>query len=132
MVDRLQILADEITTDSLGRNYAAMSNREVADDLNTVYRTRNRKSMTASEVLNAIDSGEYDALSNVNEDRFWKLLSIGDLDPFGVEATLMQNIFGASTTITTLQALRLENVSRGVERGIGVVGEGDVWDVRNG
>lgn len=128
----MSILSDELTTDPENRGYTGMSDRAAADDLNIVYRTRNRTSMSASEVLNAVDTSEYNALAEADKDRLWQLLGIGDLDPFGVEATLMQGIFGASATITALQAVRLEAVSRGVELGLGQVGEGDVWDVRNG
>ena len=126
------ILNDELTNDPLGRGYDGMSNREAADDLNVVYRTRNRASMSASEVLNAVDAAEYSALADLDKDRLWQLLAIGDLNPFGVEATLMQDIFGAGTTITALASARVDAVSRGVELGLSRVGEGDVWDVRNG
>lgn len=111
------ILKDELTNDPLGRGYSGMTDEEAADDLNTIYatdpRTRSRVSMSATEVLNAVDPSEYNALISADKDRLWQLLGIGDLNPFGVEATLMVNLFGAgSTTITTLKAARVESITR--------------------
>lgn len=40
MADNLQILSDEITNDPLGRGYAAMSDQEIADSLNTINRDK--------------------------------------------------------------------------------------------
>jgi len=112
----MSALKDEITTDPLGRGYFGMTDQQVADDLNTSYRSRNRDLMPATEVLNAIDITEFNLLTDVQEEQFWRLMAIGDLNPFGVEATIMIALFGGgSTTITTLQALRVESITRAVE-----------------
>ena len=128
----LDALKAELTNDPLVRGYSGMSDQAAADDLNGVYRTRNRSSMTASEVLNAVDAGEYTVLTAGNKDRLWQLLAIGELNPFGVEATLMIGIFGAgSVTITALQAARQEAVSRAVELELGSgLGTGLVAEAR--
>ena len=47
-------LKSELTVDPLSRGYAGMTDAEAAIDLNTVYRERNRISMTGSEVINSI------------------------------------------------------------------------------
>jgi hypothetical protein len=60
----------------------------------------------------------------------WNILHLGNINPFGIEADLMQDIFGASTTITALQAARKENISRAEELGLGVVGAGQVEEAR--
>ncbi len=115
-------LRDELLGDPEGRGYSGMSNQEALDDLHSLWETRNRASMTASEVLNAVDAGEYTALSNAKENEFWNLMAIGDLNPFGIEAALMINIFGGgSVTITTLQSLRIENISRAEKLGLNSV-----------
>ena len=114
------ILKDELVNDPLGRGYSGMTDEQASTDLNAVYRTRNRVSMTASEVLNAVDPAEYTALTASQKDRLWQLLAIGDLNPFGVEATLMQNTFGAGLTITALNAARREPISRADELGVRV------------
>jgi hypothetical protein len=126
-MDRITIIKNEIDTDPLARGYAAMNNAEVATDMNLVYRTTNKSTMASTEVLNAIDKSEYNALSAANKTLIWNLLHIGDINPFGIEADLFVDAFGGgSTTITTLALLRQNNVSRGVEIGAGNVREGDV------
>lgn len=128
----LVALKAELDNDPLARGYAGMTNQQVADDLNTVYREVNRTEMTGSEVLNQINKAEFNALSAADQQRIWDILHLANLNPFGVESTLMIDIFGGgSSTITTLQAARKQPVSRGVELGLGIVGEGDVWDARN-
>lgn len=129
----MQILIDEITLDPLGRGYVGMTDQQVADSLNEVNRTRNRSSMTASEVIESLNETEYLALTADKRSDFWGLLGSAPHDPFGFAATVMTDIFGGgSVTLSNLSTLRVEAVSRGVELGIGFVGEGDVWDVRNG
>lgn len=96
---------------------------DVADAglINAKGRSRPRASMTASEVLNATDDTERaaveaDAAKNV---RFWNLMNMGDLNPFGVEATIMVELFGGgSATITALQAARAIMISRAEELGL--------------
>lgn len=124
------ILKDELANDPLTRGYASMTDETAADDLNSVYRSRDRTSMTASEVLNAVDNAEYTALANAAKDRLWQLLGIGDLNPFGVEATLMQSIFGAGATITALAAARVESITRAQELGLSPVKVGQVEEAR--
>jgi hypothetical protein len=114
----VDILRDEVIADPLGRGYAGMTDQQVATDLNTVYRTTNKTSMTASDVLNAVDVTEYNALSAADQDKLWQLLAIGELNPFGIEATLVTNLFGGgSTTVTDLASLRVNNLSRAEELG---------------
>lgn len=114
-------LWNEINTDPLTRGYSGMTDQQVADDMNTAYRSRNRTTMTASEIINSVNKAEYDALTVDEKGTFWDLLSIGDLNPFGVEATIMVDLFGGgSTTITTLQAQRVESITRAQELGLNV------------
>ena len=121
------LLKDEIDTDPLGRTYSGMSDQEVADDMNTEYRSKNKGSMPATEVANSIDASEWSALSVDEKREIWDVLHMGsDLNPFGIEATIFNNVFGASTTITALQASRVEDISRGVELGFGHIKVGHV------
>ena len=113
-------LAAELTDDPLTRGYAAMTDEEAADSLNTVNRTRNRDTMTASAVLNAVVISEWNALTDAQRQQIWDVLHIGEINPFGVEATIFVSVFGGgSATITALQAARLEAISRAVEQEIG-------------
>ena len=124
-------LAHELSVDELGRGYSGMTDQEVVDDMHIAYRTRNRTSMSSSEILNSVDPAEFTALSNAAEMAFWNLMSIGTLNPFGVEATLMINLFGGgSNTITTLKAARVESITREVELGFGEVKVGHVQVAR--
>jgi len=94
-----------------------------ADQINLVNRTKNRTSISASEVVNAFDSAEFTALSDANKALVWNIVHIGELNPFGIEATLLTSIFGGgSNTIVNLAALRTDNISRADELGLGVVG----------
>ena len=102
-----------------------------ADEINVVNRTTNRTSMSASEVLNAVVVSEYVALTDAHEAAFWNLMGIGDLNPFGVESTLLISWFGAgSETITALAALRKTDVSRAQELGFGIIYAGTVLEAR--
>jgi hypothetical protein len=126
------ILTAELTGDPLVRGYSGMDDAAAAADLNTAYREQNRTSMTGSEVLNAIDETEYFALADGGKDRVWQLLHLGTLDPFGVEAGVMTQIFGGgSATITALQADRKTLVSRAAELSLGRVRVGDVQRARS-
>lgn len=124
------VLNQELVGDPLGRTYSTMDDQEAADDLNIAYRDRNVASMSASDVLQNVDDTEYIALTDVKKDALWGLLGIAVLDPWGKEASVMQDIFGASTTITNLQAARIETVSRAVELGLGLVRASDVEKAR--
>lgn len=128
----LTALKAEIDTDPLIRGYAAMDDGQVADSLmNTIDRERNRASMTASEVLNAVVVSDLDAVTAAQQVKFWNLMGIGELNPFGVEVTILTNIFGSgSATIAALAILRKESVSRAVELGLGSVNVKDVTRAR--
>ncbi len=102
-----------------------------AGQLNAVNRTKNRSSMTASEVVNAFDSGEFNALTEAQQTTVWNVVHIGDINPFGIEATLLTSVFGvSSTTIENLAALRKDDVSRADEIGLGLVRPGNILEAR--
>jgi hypothetical protein len=127
----LEALKAELTDDPLERGYSGMSDAEAATSLNTVDCTRNRTTMTGSEIVNAIDSVEWAALSDAQQQTFWNIAHLGTVDPCGVEATMLISVFGAgSGTIAALAAARTEDVSRANELGIGVVFPGDVENAR--
>lgn len=97
-----------------------------AGQLNAVNCTRDRSSMTGTEVLNAINGDEWATLTDAQRDTIWNILHLGTLNPFGVEATLMSGIFGASATITALQTARVESVSRATLLGLSFIYPGHV------
>ena len=132
-------LKAEIDADPLTRGYAGMTDAQVAADINTAYRQINRESMSSSEVMNAINIGEFNALSTADRQNIWNVLHLGgsglagggNINPFGVEATIFTNAFGGgSATITALAAARKETVTRAQELSLGRVGEGTVAEAR--
>jgi hypothetical protein len=127
----LVVLKNELLTDPLARGYSGMTDQQAADDLNTVYRTRNRTSMTGREFKNQWDATEFSVLSESQQSLLYSLASRDDLDPFGIDATTVQGIFpGGGTTITALAAYRVEDISRGEELGIGTVSAANVDSAR--
>ena len=125
------ILAAELITDGLSRGYAGMTDAEAAVDLNTEYRERNRTSMSGSEIVNAVDVSEWTGLSDTQRRTVWDIVHMGDVNPFGVEATLLIGVFGPeSTTIGNLAVVRKESISRATELGLSRVREGTVAQAR--
>ena len=122
----------ELTDDPLGRAYSGMSDTAAATSLNEVNRFRNRTTMTGSEILNAVDVGEWTGLSNAEKQTVWDIVHLGEVNPFGVEATLVLSVFSApdSPTIAALIAVRKESVSRATELGLAYVYPGDVENAR--
>lgn len=126
------ILANELTTDPIGRGYAAMSNAQVVDSLRNVKdRSRIRARMESSEVFQAIDIAELMAKTDAQRNAVLAVLSFGWVNPAGKEATLFTTVFGSgSATIAALQTARMESISRCQEIGIPNVYEMDVTAVR--
>ncbi len=104
-----------------------------AAELNVVNRTRNRLTVLGSEILNATDDAEFGGLAAGDKGLWLDLCGVDSVDTAsGVAKSLEADLFGGGTTTrTNLAAVRNENVSRGVELGLGFVGQGDVEDARN-
>ena len=127
----IDILKTELTSDPLTRGYSGMDDAAAAADLNTLYRKRNKERMSGSEILNEVVKSEFNALSAGDQQRMWDILHLGEVNPFGIEADMMIDIFGGgSSTISALQAARRDDISRGDELGIGLVKPGHVEEAR--
>lgn len=126
------VLRQELDNDPLTRGYSSMSDQEAANDLNTEYRTRNRVSMTPSEVYNCVVVSEWTALTDAQRAEIWDILHMGDpLNPFGLERDRFVTIFGGgSTTIANLASARAESISRAEELGLGILLASDVLKAR--
>lgn len=125
------ILKDELASDPLTRGYATMSDAEAADSLNAIDIEQNRVSMTGSEVLNALNKAEFIALSAADKQRVWDVIHLGTINPFGVEADIMVDIFTPeSASIASLIAARIILVSRASQLGLGHVRVGHVQEAR--
>ena len=120
-------LWNEINTDPLVRGYSGMSNASIAGNLNIANRNVNKATMSSTEVINAVKIAEFNNLSAASQQRIWDTLGLGTLNPFGIEATIFTNVFGAgASTIALLATLRVATVSRGAEIGLGLIAEGQV------
>lgn len=127
----LDILKIEIDTDPLGRGYSGMTDMQVADSLNTANRSRNKTSVSGSDIFRNVDGTEFNTKTAEQKRDVLALCAIGDVDPFGPAASIITQIFGGgSTTVTTLAAFRVETISRATELGLGTVAEGHVQEAR--
>lgn len=109
-------LKSEITNDPLTRGYSGMTDQQLADDLNTVYRTRNRSAMTGKEVKDRIDTTEWSARTDAQKQIILALCNRDDLNPFGIDAQIFQDAMaGATNTLSALNSYRVEDISRAEE-----------------
>ncbi len=124
-------LKDELTVDPLARGYVGMTDQQATDDLNTAYRSRNRTSMTGREVRAEVVDTEYDVLTAEKKAQLLALTASEDLDPFGMAANVIKDIFsGSSVTISNLQTARVESITRAQELGIDPAKAGEVQVAR--
>lgn len=108
-----------------------MSDKEVTDSMNTVDRTVNRNTMSATEVFNIIVVVDFLALADGDRSTILAILGFGEVNPFGKEADVFISIFGAgSDTIVALASARLRPVSRAIELGLPKVKVGHVATAR--
>lgn len=124
-------LKAELINDPLARVYGGMTDQQVVDSLNTKDRSRNRSSLTGSQVLNAVDAAEWAALTDAKRRTAWDVVHMGTINPFGIEQTLFVGVFGGgSATISALSEAREEAISRATEIGLRTVKEVHVQRVR--
>lgn len=111
--------------------YGAMSDTQVAAELNSLDKPQNKVSMTRQDIVENIDADELNSLTSDNLNKLLVVLS-DSINPFGVAQSVFINVFGGgSTTISNLAAARVENISRASQIGLGIVAEGDVTNARN-
>ena len=127
----IAILKQELLDDHPDTGPYNADNALATIELNVENRSSNKKTMTASEVYNAVDVPEYEALGADDKLEIWNIIHIGEINPFGLEATRFTSIFGGgSVTIVALAAGRKISVSRAVELELGLIKEGHVFEAR--
>ena len=128
----IDILKAELTDDLLSRGYSGMSDLEAATDLNTVYRTKTRDTVSGSEIFNVTDADEYTDLTNEQKISWDALCAIDSINTSsGVAKSKEAELFGPGTTTrSNLAALRSPPASRAEELGLGIVYEGNVQEAR--
>ena len=130
----LQALKTELTTDPLGRGYAGMTNTQVVTSLRTANRTVERRSVSGSQIYNAIVPSEFSALLATQQQLVRDVFGLGDTIDVrtgtNVRAVMLAAFGAGTTTRANLIALVQETVSRAAEIGLGDVREGDVARAR--
>lgn len=104
-----------------------------ATQLNEENVSINKKTMTGSEILNAVDPGEWATRSDEQKQSVWNIVHLGEINPFGVEATLMTGAFSGTPdglTIAALVEARKIKVSRAMELGLSNIRAGTVAQAR--
>lgn len=130
-----QVLRTEIDTDPLGRGYSGMTDQEIADDINTIYRTRENNILTSSQIYEATVVSEFQSAS-VEEKQYvrdiWGLGGDVDIGPGSKARNVYAQVFGVgSATVANLVDVTTEDVSRGVELNLGTVRESDVYKAKS-
>ena len=133
----LQTLRTELNNDPLGRGYAGMTDEGAADDLNTVYRTRQKANLSGAEVYEQVDNTEFLALTAAEQAEVWDIVHLSgegsgiSITPGSKARTRFVALFGGgSATIVDILAYITEDISRGIELGIGIVTTGSVQKAR--
>lgn len=133
-------LKEELETDPLGLGYStpvdpidpvlAEADAALLNSL-TTGRTRNRTIMTGREFKDNWDSQEFSVLTDAEKSLLYSMAARDDLDPFGVDADVVLDIFPPnSTTRDNLAAARVETISRAEELLGSLVHAGNVQTAR--
>lgn len=113
--------------------YDGLTDQQIADKVNTDTITENKSLMSSSDVLNAIDKTQWDGLSDIDQRKIWDVLHMGDVNPFGIEAQIFIDVFGAgSATILALQAARKITLTVAKSLGFDSVSDQMVFNARTG
>ena len=128
----LAALAAELTAGHPDTGAYNVDDALAAAQLNAVNRTRNLASMTGSEVINAVDTTEWGTRTADQQQVVWDIVHLGTVNPFGVEATLIQSAFSGAggVTVAALAAARAPAASRADELGLGIIKQGHVAEAR--
>jgi len=116
----IEQLASEISNDPLGRGYSTMTDQEVADDLNTSYRTRNLNSFSGDFMFTQTDFTEFQGLTDHKQQLWISFTSKASVDPWAqTNVDFVTNLFGSnSSTVSALSNARTEGITRAEELGI--------------
>lgn len=121
-----------------GWTYTGLSDQAAADKLNDPNggRTRNRTNVTKNEIIRNIRNADYPTTSANDQIKWNKLNLLLSTDTIDASSTNVRDtftaIFTGTTTLTTLNTLATEPVSRTDELGLGQVTAGDVGIARAG
>lgn len=128
----LEVLRLELDTGHPDTGSYNADNQLAADEINVVNRTRNRDIISGDNIFAATVSAGFLALSDLNKQLWVSFCGRNELDPFGTaNVDFVKFIFGfPSATVTALNSVRVENISRATELGLSRVREGTVAAAR--
>ena len=128
----MSILKTEIDTDPEGRGYSSMTNLEIANDLNTVYRQVNVETVSGQDLFESVVPSEFTPLTDREKSLFYAIIGMGSIRVNGTNTrTALLALFGPGTdTRANLAVLQKRDVSRAQELGIPYVYEGHVIDAK--
>lgn len=132
----LDILRTELTGDPLTRGYSSMSDVAAAADLNddTKGSTLSVDTLSAATIYEAIDTGEFDALSTGEKAAIDRILGLGSdivlVSGSKARTVLLEAFGGGSNSRTAIVAKVIRAVSRAEELGLPTVKAGDVQRAR--
>ncbi len=114
VLNRIEVINQELTIDPLGRGYSGMTDQQAADDLNIVNRSVEKIEVPTYEVFESTILSEYNTLTADQKDVYQAMLSMGAIDPRGANTRqIFADLFGvATTTRANLLALKDKSVSR--------------------
>ena len=116
-------LHDELIGDPLGIGYAAMSDVQAVNSLNTVNQSVPVEEVPAAELIEATIDSDWTGVGAVDRERYSQMVTGGSINPSGPETQAhIETIFGSgSATLANVVALGSRLISRGDEIGFGFV-----------
>jgi hypothetical protein len=118
-------LENEIANDPDGKGYSGMTDAQLADSLNAVTISRDRKRISGRDLKAYSDVDEFNLLPGAKQQQFLTLTRRDDLDLSGMDMDIMVSIFGSlSKTVAKLETEKTETVSKAMMLGLRTVTEG--------
>ena len=121
-------LKAEITNDPVALGYSGKTDAQIADLLNNKVRSKNRLTVTADQLIQAIVWTEWDSLTASQKQQLQLIVGAGvvSVNNTNVRTALLAMFGAGSTTRANLLALAVMPTSRADELGFGIV---EYWDV---
>lgn len=119
-MSKFTLISQELTNNA--GLYGAMTDQQVADELNAVDKTQNRTSMSRQEIYSQIEASALAGLTAVELSHL-SLALADSVDPFDANVVkVFTNIFGSgSATLLALAGARVETVTRLSQIGVPAV-----------
>ncbi len=125
-------LTSEVTNDPLEREYAGMTDSEVAARGAVKDRTRDVTSISGQDLFEAVDPEDFANLTDSDKATLFGIIGMGTILVNGANTkAALLSVFGSGTqTRINLAALQTETIDRWTELGLGDVKPGHVQNAR--